>query len=940
MKNNSQSVNPTTGQTQPAAKPKDEMLHEKSLLRILIVEDNPLDSDLMTIRLKKDGLEFDWQRVDTETDYLLALNHPPDVILSDWSLPEFSGLRALQILQESGLNVPFIIVTGSIGEEAAVEALHQGANDYLLKDRPERLGQAVRNALQQKKQNEQHQRIEEMQNLLTTALNATANAIVITDIEGTIEWVNPAFSILTGYPSFEAIGKNPRDLVKSGLQPLEFYKQMWETILDGNVWRGELTNRKKDGQLYSEEQTITPVRNSSGQISQFISVKQDITRRKQTEDTFRKLSRVLEQTTEIVFITDLNGVIEYVNPAFESLTGYSKEESLGKTPRILKSGVYSVKEYEALWATILAGNILHGVVTNRKKNGELYHQETTISPLRDGQGKITHFVSTGKDITERMQADEESKNRLAKLEAVNQISVALRAAQNLDQMLPLLLDETLNALHASMGAIWLYDSSKDELRTAVTRGWNVENERPILPEKPGKGINGIVFKTGQPIIASDFHEDLRLPEKVRQRIAPGFGGVVVPIRTGENVIGTFNVIVPLPREITPGEVTLLTTLSEIAGTAIQRTRLHEKTLQDAQRFAALHSIDVAISTSVNLCTTLNILLGQVVDLLNVSAADVLLFNPHTLMLEYSAGKGFRTHAIEKSQLRLGEGYAGRAALERRTVHANKQLSIESGYARNKLLTEEDFVAYFGVPLITKGKVIGVLDIFNRSPLSPDNEWLDFMEALASQAAIAIESSTLFNDLQRSNVELMQAYDTTIEGWSRALDLRDKETEGHTQRVTELAIKLATAFEINGDELAQVRWGALLHDIGKMGVPDDILLKPGALTEDEWVIMKKHPTYAFEMLSPIRYLRAAIDIPYCHHEKWDGTGYPRGLKGEQIPLTARIFAVVDVWDALCSDRPYRAAWPKEKVLAYIQSLSGTHFDPNVVKVCLENGILTN
>jgi putative nucleotidyltransferase with HDIG domain len=187
---------------------------------------------------------------------------------------------------------------------------------------------------------------------------------------------------------------------------------------------------------------------------------------------------------------------------------------------------------------------------------------------------------------------------------------------------------------------------------------------------------------------------------------------------------------------------------------------------------------------------------------------------------------------------------------------------------------------------------------------------------------------------------MQAYDTTIEGWSRALDLRDKETEGHTQRVTELAIKLATAFEINGDELAQVRWGALLHDIGKMGVPDDILLKPGALTEDEWVIMKKHPTYAFEMLSPIRYLRAAIDIPYCHHEKWDGTGYPRGLKGEQIPLTARIFAVVDVWDALCSDRPYRAAWPKEKVLAYIQSLSGTHFDPNVVKVCLENGILTN
>lgn len=158
---------------------------------------------------------------------------------------------------------------------------------------------------------------------------------------------------------------------------------------------------------------------------------------------------------------------------------------------------------------------------------------------------------------------------------------------------------------------------------------------------------------------------------------------------------------------------------------------------------------------------------------------------------------------------------------------------------------------------------------------------------------------------------------------------DKETEGHTQRVTEITINLARTIGLSEEELVQVRWGALLHDIGKMGIPDGILLKPGPLTEEEWVAMKKHPTFAYEMLSPIHYLRQALVIPYCHHEKWDGAGYPRGLKGEQIPLVARIFAVIDVWDALNSDRPYLTAWPEDKIREHIRSLSGTHFDPQVV-----------
>ena len=201
--------------------------------------------------------------------------------------------------------------------------------------------------------------------------------------------------------------------------------------------------------------------------------------------------------------------------------------------------------------------------------------------------------------------------------------------------------------------------------------------------------------------------------------------------------------------------------------------------------------------------------------------------------------------------------------------------------------------------------------------------------LAEQAIIAIDNAQLFENLQRSNQELSLAYDTTLEGWGKALELRDKETQGHTRRVTNLTLELARQMNIPEADLLQIRRGTLLHDIGKMGVSDNILHKDGPLTEEEQFEMRKHPQYAYDMLYPIAYLRPALDIAYCHHEWWDGSGYPRGLKGEEIPLSARIFAIIDVWDALLSDRPYRKAWPHEKVMEYIRDLSGKQFDPQVV-----------
>jgi len=362
-------------------------------------------------------------------------------------------------------------------------------------------------------------------------------------------------------------------------------------------------------------------------------------------------------------------------------------------------------------------------------------------------------------------------------------------------------------------------------------------------------------------------------------------------------------------------------------------QLHEQTRSQLQRLSALHQIDLAITSSLDLGNTLQVLIDQVITQLGVDAACVLVLNPHEQTFEFEASRGFTTEALRYTRLRFGEGYAGRAALDQRTIYVPDLKTRRTDFLRSPSFAAEGFVSYFAVPLVAKSQAKGVLEVFHRSRLERNPEWLDFLEALASQAAIVIENASLFSDLQRSNIELNLAYDSTLEGWSRALDLRDRETEGHSQRVAEITLRLARAMSVDEPDLVHIRRGALLHDIGKLGIPDHILLKPGLLDEEERNIIQKHPTVAFEMLAPIAYLRPALDIPYCHHEKWDGTGYPRGLKGEQIPLAARIFAVVDVWDALISDRPYRSGWTKEKARAYLREQVGAHFDPRAVAAFL-------
>lgn len=412
--------------------------------------------------------------------------------------------------------------------------------------------------------------------------------------------------------------------------------------------------------------------------------------------------------------------------------------------------------------------------------------------------------------------------------------------------------------------------------------------------------------------------------------------ISLPMVLNKNLIGVMNVnMTKKPRNLSGDQIRGLQTLANIAASALENARLYQETEERLRRLDALRRIDLAISSSLDIRISLDVLLDQVHTHLNVDASSVLLMDPASNDFYAAATRGFRSLAASRIRVRMGSGCVGKAAIERRTVPTFDPDELKEDPLLTQLPVDEEIQFCAATPLISKGAVEGVLVVMQRSAFTPSEDWYSFLEILAGQAAIAINNARLFENLQITNQQLTLAYSETIEGWSRALDLRDRETEGHTQRVTEMALRLARSMNVfSEEELTYFRWGALLHDIGKMGVPDEILLKPEKLNAEEEAIMRMHPEFAFRLLNSITFLRRALDIPHYHHEWYDGTGYPEGLKGEQIPLAARIFAIVDVWDALCSDRPYREGWSGDRVIRYLKKQTGTQFDPKVADAFLK------
>lgn len=941
--------------------------------------------------------------------------------------------------------------------------------------------------------------------LITSGLEAAVNGVLITNVSGVIEWANPAFLAMTGFSAAEVLGKTPR-MLKSGTQPQEFYRDLWQTILAGESWQGELINKRKDGSQYHEFMSITPVLDASGNVAHFIAIKQDVTEQVRIQAELREREERLRMTIE----ASQDGIWENnygLKPDFLSDRMFTM---LGYDPQPVEEGFLFLKG-------LVHPEDLPGVieVVQRLENGEQdsYSQEVRMQAA-DGSWKFTlsrahciargpdkravRVVGTMTDVSLLRQTEAQAQRLADRLRIIAEWTSRLAALQDAEKI----ADGVLLALEQLFGQymIGVFRCQPRALELfAVRHKIGLNRVRPGLRLPPGRGIVGLVAGSGRPYLTGDVSQD---PYYIHEAELGDIGSeIAVPVKRGEQVIGVIDIQADLLQAFNSSDLEVLQIFADHLAVALENADLFVETRRKAEQFSllyeaglalnsvlepsrqleilfqimmttlaaeraaffafdpsdrnlrlslglgfevqvlaelqnkefrldedflasrvardrqplivvnhnddevqleldsavstamgvpavregrllgvlnvarengrpfdtedqqmlqlfanqavvamenarlfeeiekrlqqvqALHKIEQAISNSFRLEVVLDVILSQITRIMQVDAAAILLYSPEARTLDSAARQGFKTEALRNTHLFLGEGLAGKTALERRTTILDGLPELHQQFPDAAQLASEKFCSYIAIPLVAKGEVKGVLEIFHRAALRPDKDWLEFLETLATQAAIAINDASLYEGLQSANLELKMAYDTTLEGWSRTLEMRDMETKGHSQRVTRLAILLARELGMRDEELVHLRRGALLHDIGKMAIPDHILNKPGPLDEQEWALMRQHPVFAYELLRPIPFLRQALDIPYCHHEKWDGSGYPRGLRKEAIPLPARIFAVVDVWDALISERPYRPAWPTQKALAYLREQAGKHFDPQVVEIFL-------
>ena len=512
---------------------------------------------------------------------------------------------------------------------------------------------------------------------------------------------------------------------------------------------------------------------------------------------------IIQSMTEGIVLQDTDGIITFVNPAAKSMLGYTTEEWVGNH-----------------WTDIVPDD-QHSMILafdERRKRGksdryelELVHKDgrrisTYVggSPRFNQEGQFIGTMAVFTDITERKQTEKEI-SRFSRIfeESINEIYIFEPDTLKFIQVNA----AGQNNLGYSMEE--LYDLTPVDITPEIT----ADSFEYLIDPLRKKETDNIVIETiHQRKDGSQYNVEVHL-QLLRYENETLFAAIIL------DVTDRYNAELENKRYI--------------------------------RHLDALLNIDQAILSSFDLKVTLNIILEQLITQLAVDAAAVLSYQADLQTLTFSQGRGFHTSALQNADLRLGEGYAGKVGLHRDHIFI-PDLSLAIGkFTDSAHFKQEGFVSYYGVPLLTKGKLVGVLEIYHRSPLDPQDEWVHFLKLLAGQVAIAIDNISLFDELQRTNVDLTLAYDATIEGWAHALELKDMETEGHSRRVVKLTMDLARNMGISGEKLAHVRRGALLHDIGKMGIPDSILQKTGKLSEDEWQIMHQHPEYALNWLSRIK-----------------------------------------------------------------------------------------
>ena len=758
--------------------------------------------------------------------------------------------------------------------------------------------------------------------------NSVTDALYIQDLEGRFLDVNEGAIRMYGYSKEEFLGRTPEFLGAPGKNDLAVVAQAVQKAFAGEVQQFEFVGIRSNGDTFPKEVRLYPTTYFGKQA--IIALARDITERKKAEQDLRSTQAFLDHVLTAIplgisvynFKTSQAEFDNSINASFNgmSMTEYNAMSIAQRQAYIHPEDRENHASFMQNLATLENGETRQLEFRSFGKDGSWHWFKHLYYVFdRDEQGSISRLLSVVDDVTASKQAEKALQRQLKELTTLHNIARGGIQVNTIDELVELVTEEVGNTFYPDNFGVLLMSENGKELRAHPSYRGLADGVSTVVSFD--KSISGQVILSGKPrrvvnVRAEPAYVEVTLD--IRSELC-------VPIKTGEESFGVLNAESKQIGFFSDDDERMLVTIAGQMAVSIERLRLFNLEKKRRQEAETLRQATAALSTSLDLDQVLESILTSLKQVVHYDSASVFLLEGDHLIVRIVDGN------IKADNL-LGRSFPANDPLFQEVKEKRLPIILEDASADPRFVGWGDTSAVRGwmsVPLITRGEVIGFITLDNYEYAAYSQEAASMAQAFAHQAAAAIENARLFKGIQSSLEELNQAYESTIEGWSRAMDLRDKETEGHTLRVTIMTTELAQAMGIGGDQLMHIRRGALLHDIGKMGVPDRILLKPDNLSDDELLVMRQHPKFAYDMLSPIDYLHPALEIPYSHHERWDGKGYPRGLKAREIPLAARLFSVVDVWDALTSDRPYRSAWTQNEAIEYIKELSGEHFDPEIV-----------
>jgi PAS domain S-box-containing protein len=744
-----------------------------------------------------------------------------------------------------------------------------------------------------------------------------------------IAFANPAFATMVGNTREELLAQNYEEII-SRFHPEDFQQYGFQNMNAVILGKTKTTSfpirfRHTNGSWRWLEVTGELAEYQGQPALQIVYA--DITERREAEAALieqREYSELLFSTvSSMILVMDRQGTISTYNPAARLFFGLPDHPPSNlKLWDLITADENSPLSSHNFISTYDQKEGIDNLALDHLKEGKRHWLSWSHRHLTNREGRPAAMIASINDITENRMRERQH-------ETVAKIAVALRGTTTRKETIRIILNAIRDYMDAHTVSIVFPIPETDELLMEDSLG-EMEDALTSLRLPASRSIAGDVLRSGQAFFCNDPEQEPRYA--LKQYALRSDPTAWSPLISEDKTVGLL--IISRKAAIDPADILMFQPVADMAAGAIDRVSHSDQAQRRIQQLSALQSINLAIGASLDLRLTLNVLTVQMTNQLGVDAVTVFLRNPNTKLLRCVAHNGFRTRAMESFQLWEGEGQAGRVAMERRSRHLYDPDGIAGYFVPVTTFTGEDFVAYDAVPLVVKGEVKGVIEAFHRPPYNSTGEWVQLLEALALETAIAIDNAEMLEKLQRSNQDLKMAYDTTIEGWARSLEQFGIEWGKHSRRVVDLTTKLAQWMGISGDQLSNIRYGALLHDIGKIGIPRSILNKPDKLNAEEWTVVKEHPRYAFEILHDIPFLRSALDIPYYHHERWNGSGYPHGLKGDEIPLSARIFTVIDIFDALTSRRPYGTIWSEEEALEYLRETAGREVDPKVAQAFLD------